>query len=183
MNNGFSIEAIIKGLKANKCIQYSNFELGYVSGLPILSIMNGNLCMKVPYIKYKMTGEVDKTYVYPTRYVVTVSLPEGTIVGIEDLSYNKAFANIEFNSPVGLFRHDAIKNLEKKAYNGLRSALYEEYDKIVKHLAYQVPYSVTDESHFKALLNVILEPSLIPFYTAIDSQFANKYIANNKISE
>ena len=116
MNNDFSTEALIKSLKTNKCLQYSNFELGYVPGLPILAIMNGNLCMKVPYIRYKITGEVDKTYVYPTRYVVTVSLPEGTIAGIEDLSFNKAFANIEFHSPVGLFRHDAIKNLDKKAY-------------------------------------------------------------------
>ena len=90
MKKDFSIEAVIKSLKTNKFIQYSNFELGYVPGLPILSIMNGNLCMKVPYIKYKITGEVDKTYVYPTRYVVTVSLPDGTIAGLEDLSYNKA---------------------------------------------------------------------------------------------
>ena len=180
MNNDFSTEALIKSLKTNKCLQYSNFELGYVPGLPILAIMNGNLCMKVPYIRYKITGEVDKTYVYPTRYVVTVSLPEGTIAGIEDLSFNKAFANIEFHSPVGLFRHDAIKNLDKKAYESLRSALYIEYDKIVKHLAYGAHYAATDESHFKALLNVILEPSLIPFYTAIDTEFVNRYIVNNK---
>ena len=183
MKKDFSIEAVIKSLKTNKCIQYSNFELGYVPGLPILSIMNGNLCMKVPYIKYKITGEVDRTYVYPTRYVVTISLPEGTIAGLEDLSYNKAFAHIEFNTPVGLFRHDAIKNLEKKAYTSLRSALFLEYDKIVKHLAHGQPYKAEDESHFKALLNVILEPSLIPFYTAIDADFVNRYVVNNKILE
>ena len=180
MNNQFSSESIIKTLKTNKCIQYSNIDLGYVPNLPILSILNGNLCMKVPYVKYKITGEVDKTYVYPTKYVVTISLPEGTIVGVEDLSFNKAFANVEFHSPVGLFRHDAIKNLDKKAYDKLRSALYSEYDKIVNHLACGTCYTDTDENHFKALLNAILEPSLIPFYTAIDIEFANKYFVNNK---
>lgn len=176
MNTSFSIEALIKSIKTNKCIQYSNIELGYVPGLPILTILNGNLCMKVPFIKYKITGEVDKTYVYPPRYVVNISLPEGVIVGFEDLSYNNAFANVEFNTPVGLFRHDSIKNLDKKAYNNLRTALFGEYDKIVMHLTKGEQYAPLDEYHFKALFNLIVEPSLIPFYTALDSEFVNKYI-------
>lgn len=180
MNNEFSTEAIIKSLKTNKCIQYSNFGLGYVPGLPILTILNGNMCMKVPYLKYKVTGEVDKTFVYPVKYIVTVSLPEGNIVEFEDLSYNMSFANVEFNTPVGLFRHEAIKNLDKKAYSNLRYALFAEYDKIVKHLAYGETYASKDERHFKALLNVILEPSLIPFYTAIDTEFVKRYIVTNK---
>lgn len=180
MNTNFSIEALIKNLKSNKCIQYSNMELGYVPGLPILSIINGNLCMKVPYIKYRITGEVDKTYVYPTKYVVTLSLPEGVVVGFEDLSFNKAFANVEFNSPVGLFRHDSIKNLDKKAYDNLRSALFCEYDKVVMHLTKGESYTSTDEYHFKALFNLILEPSLIPFYAAIDCEFVDKYIGMKK---
>lgn len=180
MNNGFSTEAIIKSLKTNKSIQYGNIELGYVPGLPILTIQNGNLCMKVPYIKYKITGETDKTLVYPVRYVYTVSLPEGNIVGFEDLMFNKTFARVDFGTPVGLFRHDAIKSLNKKAYAKLRSVLYSEYDRIIRHLANGDAYTVDDEKHFKALFNIILEPSLIPFYSALDPDFANRYIVINK---
>ena len=182
MKSDFSSEAIIKSLKSNKCILFSNFELGYVPGLPILAVRNGHVCMMVPYLRYKVTGEIDKTYVYPTRYVVTVSLPEGVVAGIEDLSFNHAFANIKFNSPVGLFRHSSIKDLDKKAYQELRSSLFIEYDKIIRHLVDGASYTDTDESHFKALLNVILEPSLIPFYTAIDTEFASKYITSNKFN-
>ena len=176
MNIEFSTEAIIEGLKHNKCIQHSNFELGYVPGLPILTIINSNLCMKVPYLKYKITGELDKTFIYPIRYVVTVSLPEGNIVALEDLAYSKSFVNVQFNTPVGLFRHEAIKNLDKKAYKNLRSALFAEYDKIVKHLVYGDAYMYSDEKHFKALLSVIIEPSIIPFYFAVDKEFVNKYL-------
>lgn len=180
MEKKYSTEAIIKSLKTNKCIQYSNFLLGYVPGLPILTILNGKPCMKVPYLKYKITGEEDKTLVYPVRYVVTVSLPEGTVVGLEDLSYSKPFAKVEFNTPVGLFRHDAVKNLDKKAYSKVRSALFLEYDKIVKHLVFGEAYTDEDEKHFKALLNVVIEPSVVPFYTAINAEFVDRYIVTRK---
>lgn len=175
MNKTFSTEALIHDLKTNKFILHSNITMGYVPGLPILSIMNGNLCIRVPYLKYKVTGEIDKTCVYPIKFVVTISIPEGVIIGIEDLSYNNLFCNIEFNSPIGLFRHDAIKKCNKETYQNLRKELYIEYDKIVGYLINQENYNQDDEKRFKSLFNMIVEPSLFPFYKAIDSDFTNKY--------
>lgn len=180
MNKIFSTEALIHSLKSNKLIQYSNIPMGYVPNLPVISILNGNLCMKVPYLKYKVTGEIDKTFVYPIKFIVTISVPEGTIIGIEDLSFNESFANVEFNTPIGTFRHEAIKNLNKEEYSNLRKALYMEYDKIVNYLIEKGAYTLTDERHFKSLFNVILEPSLHPFYRAIDSDFTNKYLISEK---
>ena len=180
MNKNFSTEALIHSLKSNKLIQCSNVPMGYVPGLPVICILNGNLCMKVPYLKYKVTGEVDKTYVYPVKFIVTVSIPEETVVGFEDLSFNDSFSNVEFNNPVGLFRHDAIKHLNKEAYSNLRKDLYGEYDKIVAFLTENAAYTLTDENKFKSLLNMILEPSLYPFYKAIDSDFSNKYLFPDK---
>ncbi len=172
----FSTEALIHDLKTNKSVQYSNIPMGYVPGLPLLSIKNGYLCMKVPFLKYRMTGEVDKTHIYPIKYIVTLSVPECMVVGIEDLSYNETFANVEFNTPIGLFRHDAVKNLNKKAYKNLKKALFIEYDKIINHLCGISGYSENDERQFKSLFNVLIEPSLTPFYRAIDIDFSNKYL-------
>lgn len=180
MNKTFSTEALISSLKSNKMIQHSNIPMGYVPGLPVISILNGNLCMRVPYLKYKVTGEVDKTLVYPIKFVVTISIPEETIVGIEDLSFNTTFGNIEFNNPVGLFRHDAIKTMDKTAYSNLRKALYIEYDKIVAFFIGNREYTSDDEDNFRSLFNVILEPSLHPFYMAIDNDFSNKYLISEK---
>lgn len=180
MNKIFSTEALIHSLKSNKLILHSNIPMGYVPGLPIISILNGNLCMKVPYLKYKVTGELDKTFVYPIKFIVTISIPEETIIGIEDLSFNESFCNVEFQNPVGTFRHEAIKNLNKEAYENLRKSLYVEYDKIINYLTGYKGYTFTDENHFKSLFNVILEPSLYPFYRAIDSNFTNKYLISGK---
>lgn len=176
MNSNFSTEALIKQLKTNAFIQNSNMPMGYVPGLPLLCILNGNLCMKVPYLKYKVTGEVDKTYVYPVRYVATIIVPEGQVVGFEDLSLNEAFAQVNFSDPVGTFRHEAIKDLDKAAYNSLRKALYGMYDNMVKGLIGDSQFTDEEERKFKRLFNVILEPSLRPFYKAIDKRFSNKYI-------
>ena len=179
MSNIFSTEALLKSLKSNPLILHSNITMGYVPGLPMLSVLNGNLCLKIPYLKYKITGEIDKTLVYPIKFVVTISVPEGVIVGIEDLAYNNVFANIEFNNPVGLFRHDSIKQFDKIAYFNLRNTLYAEYDKIVNHLSNQGNYTIEDEKQFKSLLNLLVEPSLYPFYRVIDPDFSNKYFTSN----
>ena len=88
-----------------------------------------------------------------------------------------AFAKVVFSDPIGTFRHDAIKDYDKPAYDNLRSALYKEYDKIVESLVSDGKgYSADDEKKFRKLFNTILEPSLRPFYKAIDKNFANKYI-------
>ena len=175
MNTVFSTESLIKKLKTNAFVLNSSMPMGYVPGLPVLCILNGNLCMKVPFLKYKVTGEVDKTLIYPIRYVATVLIPEEQIVSFEDLALHEAFAKVNFSDPIGTFRHEAIKNLDQIAYKNLRSTLYGEYDKIVNLLAYRKPYSKNDEMVFKNLFNRLLEPSLRPFYKAIDSNFANKY--------
>lgn len=176
MNNGFSTEALIKKLKTNAFILNSNMPMRYVPGLPILCILNGNLCMRIPFLKYKVTGEIDKTFVYPTKYVATVTIPEEQIVAFEDLSLQETFAKVSFSDPIGTFRHEAVKELDKPAYKNLRSSLYKEYDKIVESLINGKDYSSADETKFRRLLNTVLEPSLRPFYKAIDKDFANKYI-------
>lgn len=180
MNSNFSTESIIHGLKKNKFIQYSNIVMGYAPGLPILVNINGRLCMKVPYLKYRVTGQLDNTLVFPIRYVVTISLPEGAIVGFEDMSFNKAFSKVEFEIPVGRFRHEAVRNMNKTEYANSRSKLFAEYDKIIKHIVLGGTYSDYDEKRFKTLLNIILEPSLVPFYSAIDSEFVGRYVYPTK---
>ena len=133
--------------------------------------------MKIPFLKYKITGEVDKTFVYPIKYVATVLIPEGVVVSFEDMSLNTAFASVKFSDPIGTFRHEAVKNLDKKAYENMRSELYDEYDNVVKCLVSGKKYTSNNEACFRKLLNMLLEPSLRPFYKAINIDFANKYLS------
>lgn len=175
MSSTFSTEYFIKEFKKSNFVR-QNIPIGYVPGLPVLAIQNGYLCMIIPFLKYFVTGEIDNTFVYPIKYLVTVNLPEGNVVRFEDVAYDKAFAHVTFNEPIGKFRHDAVKNLDKEAYLSLKSLLYEEYDKIIAHLIDGKSYSSQDGARFTKLFRQILEPSLQPFYFAIDNNFANKYL-------
>lgn len=168
---------VLSGLKKSNFVNACGLPMGYVQGLPILHIKNDRLCMTVPYLKYKITGEVDKTYVYPIKFTVTLSLPENKIIAFKDLEFEPAFKKVAFLKPVGLFRHDAIKHLNKNEYAAKKDELFSQYDRIINALLYSGEYSATDEQRMSELIQLLIEPSLKPIYKALDSDFYNKYIA------
>lgn len=176
MNNRFSTKDFLKSVKQTPFLM-ACLPLEYSYGLPTLCVLNDTLCMKVPFLRYKITGVVDKTLVYPIKYVATFILPERIAAGFEDLTINPAYAKVDFNTPAGTFRHKAIRDLDKRHYNELRDKLYAHYDKIINALVYGDDYDVANDETFKQLLQRLIEPSLLPFYSLIDGDFYNKYLS------
>ena len=176
MNKKFSTQELLKSLKTNDFVLHSGLPMGYVPGLPLVCILNGNLCMKVPFLKYQLTGKVDQTLVFPIKYVATVIIPEEKIVSWEDLEFHAGFARVSFAEPAGLFRHDAVKHMSKTEYNKTRTALFTEYDTMIDSLISEDEYSSDHEQLFTKLFNTLLEPSLRPFYHMIDTDFSHHFI-------
>ena len=58
--------------------------MGYTPGLPMLNIRQDNLCVEIPFLRYKVTGEKDRTLVYPVRYVATYLVPEMQMIRFTD---------------------------------------------------------------------------------------------------
>ena len=170
------MEQIIRKLKTSEFFLQCKIPMGYSSGFPILQIKNGSLCVTMPYLKYQTTGEADKTLVFPIRYGISMELPTEKIIGFEDYEYKSSFANIDFDKPVGYFRHDAVRQYNKTQYKELRRELLGEYDKVANALLGNAPYSISDEKRMAELLQLLAEPSLLPFYRAIDTDFYNKYL-------
>lgn len=178
MENTISVAGIIQSLKTSDFILNCNIPLGYVAGLPIVQVKNnGSLCLVIPYLKYKITGPVDKTLVFPIKYTVTVKLPEERIVQFSDISVTAGYKTLDFSKPVGLFRHDSIKHLSKGEYRAKREELLSLYDKFLNSLAYDLGFTEEDEAKMKELLQLLIEPSLLPMYKAIDSDFYNKFLS------
>lgn len=176
MSGKINVAEIIKEVKSSDFVLNCKIPMGYSTGLPVLSIVNDTLCMKIPFLKYKVTGIVDKTLVFPIRYTVTVSLPNKRVLGFEDLSINPLFGRVDFEKPIGFFRHDSIKQYNKAEYKQKRAELIEEYNKIVSAILYGSDYTEDDEQRFVELFNIILEPSLKEIYKALDADFSNRYI-------
>ena len=171
------IKQIIKNTLRSDFYMNSGVYLGYMDGLPMLQVVNGKLCMLIPLLKYKITGEVDKTLVYPIRYTFRVTLPDGKIVGYEECSVNPAFAEVDFEKPIGFFRHESVKQYTKQQFMEEKDKLYGMYGKMAGAILYGTPYSEEEDEAFKTLLNIILEPSLKPIYEVLDKDFYEKYLA------
>lgn len=170
------VAQIIKNIKSSDFYYNCKIPMGYVDGYPVLSIKNSKLCLTIPFLKYKITGEVDKTLVYPIKYLITVCVSDENVVGFEDLSFNSLFRKVDFDKPVGFFRHDAVKKYNKNQFKEKRTELYNMYNKIATAILYNTPYSEAEDAQFKELFNIMLEPSLTPIYKAIDKDFCDKYL-------
>lgn len=178
MENKISVQDIIKKFKTSEFMLGCQLPMGYVAGYPVLQIKNGSLCMLIPFLKYKSTGKVDKTLVYPIRYTVCIELPEVRVVGFSDLAYAKCFERVDFSRPIGLFRHESIKNLNRVQYKEKRKELYEMYDKLVASLLYGEEYTAEDDAKFRELIRIMIEPCEYQLYRVLDAEFYNKYLAD-----
>lgn len=177
MEKKFELKNILKNLKSNPFFMNCNIPMDYTAGLPIIQFRNSKVCILIPYLKYKITGEVDKTLVYPVKYAVKIVLPGAQPAGYEDLSVNAVFSKIDFEKPIGYFRHESIKNFTKQEYKAKKEELYAMYDKIINALLNNARYTEADNDAFKTLLNIMIEPSLKPMYKALDEEFYKKYLA------
>lgn len=169
-------EEILKNLKTNEFLLHSNMPMGYTPGIPMLSLRNGKPCLVIPFLKYQMTGEIDKTKVFAPRFVVTVVMNDGNVVKYEDLMYDSRFEEIDFRKPVGLFRHSSIRHLKKDDYNTMRKEIYALLDALSDSMIGKMEFDEMDAMKFNKLFSVLLEPSMKPFYHAIDKNFFETYI-------
>lgn len=175
MNNSALISALYAGIKKRSETR-ALIPMGYVPGIPMLTIKNDCLIAIVPFLRYKTTGEKDRTLVFPIRYVLEYSLPELTLVKFADLAVESNFSEVNFKKAIGFFRHEAIKNLDKNAYQELRQKTLSQFDKLCDMLINDKPYTENDEQELKKCLNLIVEPSLYGFYKTINIDFFNKYL-------
>lgn len=154
--------------------------MGYTPGIPMLSVRQDNLCLVVPFLRYKITGEKDKTLVFPIRYVAEYLIPEKVMVKFEDLAYTPLAEKVNFDKACGLFRHKAIENLSKQEYEILRDKTLTSLDKIAEVLLEGASYSKMEHELMCSQLQTIVEPSLWNFYHLLAPEFYNKYFTNGK---
>lgn len=176
MEQIMTVEQIKENLETGGFFINCKIPMGYRTVFPILQIKNGSLCITFPYLKYQTTGEVDKTLVFPIKYAVSLELPTGKIIGFEDFEYNEKFEKIDFDKPVGHFRHEMIRKYDRIEYDRLYHELMAGYDKVIHVLLKGGEYGFSDEKRMSELLQLLVEPFLMPIYQAIDENFYNKYL-------
>lgn len=157
-------------------LRREHIPMGYVPGLPMLSVRGGELCLTIPWLRYRVTDRVDATLVFPVRYVTVCTLPERVLVEFRDLKYDPHFAGLEFGRACGTFRHEGIKDLDRDAYASFRRDTLSLLDGLAGSLIYDARWTASDDSRLRANLSRLLEPSLRGIYRRLDPDFYNKYL-------
>lgn len=152
--------------------------MGYTPGLPVFTVENDYLCVTFPWLRYKVTGEADKTHVFPVRYMLTYVLPECVCTRFEDLAYTPGYADADFSRPCGLFRHDAIKDLDRAGYEALRSRTLAGMDALASSLLDDTPLNPATEMQLEQDLKKIIEPSLMGQYRHLAPDFYKRYLTD-----
>lgn len=180
MNNSI-VSSFYLDLKRRPELQ-AVIPMGYNPGIPMLSVKQDNLCLIIPFLRYKIiiNGEKKQTLVFPIRYVVEYLIPERQLVRIEDLAFSKYAEKVDFDKACGLFKHEAIANFTQQEYKMLRTDTLKSYDKAVDVLLNGKSYLISDLNLMASQLQTIVEPSLWAFYKSIEPQFFNKYFTYGK---
>ena len=151
--------------------------MGYVPGMPVMKIKNNQLIAVVPFLRYKATGEVDRTLVYPIKYVMEYLIPENRLVGFKDLTIEEGFEDFDFDKVIGFFRHEAVKHMDREAFAAYKAETLSKLDKLVNFLLEEnVIYTSEDDKSLATNLQTIIEPFVSKHYAILDEDFYNKYL-------
>ncbi len=162
------IEMIRKGDTARSLI-----PMEFVSGLPILSLRKGEICVTIPYYFVKVQPQ-DKTLIYPLEYSITALWSNGLIVDYKNFNFVPAMKKLDFSKPVGTFRHEAIKHLNKQQYMELKNELLDCYDSYLTCIAEKKPFE--KQARMKELLNLLMEPCQKPMYMILGRKFFEEFL-------
>lgn len=162
------IETIRKGNTARALI-----PMEFVSGLPILGIRRGELCVTIPYYRVIVQPE-DKTLIYPLAYSITALWSNGLVVDYKNFTFVPAMKKVDFTRPVGTFRHEAIKHLNKQQFIELKNELLGCYDEYISCISERRPFEKS--ARMKELLNLIMEPCQKPMYLVLGRKFFEEFL-------
>lgn len=153
----------------------SYVNMGRGASFPELSIVGDRLLVSVFYYRV-LPRKDDQSLVMPPEYLLAFDYPSGNLVSFEALRMTERGQRIDFEKPVGTFRHDAIKSLDRAAYQAKRDELYATLDKLIASLGGEGEFEESDEKSLRALYQLLTEPSLHPVYRSMAPAFFTRFV-------
>ena len=142
------------------------------SGWPSVSIKNAQICITVPFFRMQ-PGSEGKIALFPLSCLFTLTWPHAMVVEFASLRYRKEYKNIDFAKPVGIFKHEAVKDLPKDEYIAKRNELFALYDQLLDSITNRKAFEKEEE--MRGLFRIMMEPSLYPMYKHIAQKFFETY--------
>jgi hypothetical protein len=171
MGNNMTMQGFINTINKSE-LRRCSIPMELSSGWPFVSIKKNTICVTIPYFATQRTKEKDYL-LFPLSYLMTVTWSNGKIVELLSLKYNKEYKAIDFSKPVGVFKHEAVKDMNAEEYNAKKVDLYACYDKLIECITEKKSFD--DEEKMRTLFKVLMEPGLYPMYKFISPKFYETY--------
>lgn len=170
------IQDFLKQINTNSAVR-ENIPMGLGMGFPVLSIKDDRLLVTVFYYRSVLRPE-DQTLLMPPEYLLTFDYPSGKLTSFENLRLDTRYSKTDFDKPLGTFRHEAVKHLDRSEYKQAKEELYDTLNKLIAFLGDEGKFTQKDESSLIKLYSMMAEPPLYPFYKAASPKFFERYIKN-----
>ena len=112
----------------------------------------------------------------PPEYKLTVDYPSGKLISFENLRLDYRYAKVNFDKPLGMFRHEAIKHLDRDGYKKAKEDLYEALNRLIAFLGDEGEFTKEDEEKLSGLYTMMTEPPLNPLHQFLSPQSFERYI-------
>ncbi|MCX4671958.1 hypothetical protein OG453_35670 [Streptomyces sp. NBC_01381] len=115
--------------------------------------------------------------IFPPFATAALNWSTQRLVEYSDLRFKEPHRpRAEWARPIGRFPHPAVAGLTTEAYRDLRSRLFHLYDELFDGLARgRLPGSEWS-GQFSNLLNLLMEPSLLPYYRQLAPKFLRRHL-------
>lgn len=141
-------------------------------GWPAISIKSSTICVSIPFLRTQLT-EDKKVALFPLSSLLVLTWPNMAIAEFSVLKFKKEYSAIDYTKPVGVFKHEAIKDLNKKEYAEKRDELYSFYDELIDCIVNKKDFK--REAEMRELFQLLMEPSLYPMYKHLFKNFFEVY--------
>ena len=169
-----SVKDFLKKANAGPVVR-SSVPMGLGASLPVLSIVSDHLLVSVFYYRC-VPRPNDGTLIMPPDCALALDYPSGRLASFEALRMSPRATGVDFERPVGTFRHEAIRHLDREGYQAKKDELFALLDKLVAHLGGSGDFGEKDEEALRDLYRMLAEPSLLPAYRTLSPQFFSRYL-------
>ena len=170
-------EALMKGVRQTGLFHdLVPMEAGIGWPIPSRSRSSGRAILTLPFFGMSPTVDRGVTALFAPFSGITLDWLNGRPVQYVDYRFRSAWANIDFSRPVGVFPHDAVRNLTRKEYLEKRAELLLRYDALMDTLAAGGELPPFWIKEFAEALKLLIEPGLLRFYAKLGPTFYEKFL-------
>lgn len=149
-------------------------------GWPIPLRQEGRVYIILPIFGFTPTTERGKTKLFPPFATITVDWSNQVPVEYVNLRFRNPAPELTWTEEVGTFPHQAVEQMTVGEYQKLRRELLGMYDQMLELLSQKTAFSPEWCQRFGELLRILIEPSLEPYYRALNPKFFNRFLSQFK---